>query len=205
VLGAGTNQLHLVLTITEGSNGGYAGQLNSIDQGAILPMDSVTVQATKVHFEVKAVGGDYQGVLNVTHSGADAAREFQKMLDHLGVDPVSPYISLAYLGLARADNLMGEKTKSLKEYEHFFQLWKDADNNIPILQVARREYSALSHSAGGTAGLPESDGMGVIRFRQQDLREMRSLTAVSAEGQKRDLTDSEMNELLTVHRLHLVW
>ena len=146
--------MHLVLTITEGSNGGYAGQLNSIDQGAILPMDSVTVQATKVHFEVKAVGGDYQGVLNVTHSGADAAREFEKILDHLGVDPVSPYISLAHLGLARADNLMGEKTKSLKEYEYFFQLWKDADNNIPILQVARREYSALSHSAGGTAGLP---------------------------------------------------
>jgi DNA-binding winged helix-turn-helix (wHTH) protein/Flp pilus assembly protein TadD len=88
----------------------------------------------------------------MSHSGADAAREFQKMLDHLGVDPVSPYISLAYLGLARADNLMGEKTNSLKEYEHFFQLWKDADNNIPILQVSRREYLALSHSAGGTAG-----------------------------------------------------
>ncbi len=87
----------------------------------------------------------------VSHSGADAAREFQKMLDHLGVDPVSPYISLAHLGLARADNLTGEKTKSLKEYEHFFQLWKDADNNIPILQVARREYLVLSHLRG-TAG-----------------------------------------------------
>jgi len=81
-------------------------------------------------------------------SGADAAREFQKILDHLGVDPVSPYISLAHLGLARADNLMGEKTKSLKEYEHFLQLWKNADNDIPILQTARREYLALSHSQG---------------------------------------------------------
>ena len=77
-------------------------------------------------------------------SGADAAREFQKILDHVGVDPVSPYISLAHLGLARADNLMGEKTKSLKEYEHFFQLWKNADNDIPILQTARREYLHLN-------------------------------------------------------------
>ena len=85
-----------------------------------------------------------------SHSGADAAREFQKMLDHLGVDPVSPYISLAYLGLARADNLMGEKTNSLKEYEHFFQLWKNADNDIPILQMAHREYRALSRLAGPT-------------------------------------------------------
>lgn len=78
-----------------------------------------------------------------SNSGADAAKEFQKMLDHVGVDPVSPYISLAHLGLARADNLTGEKTKSLKEYERFFQLWKNADNDIPILQMARREYLAV--------------------------------------------------------------
>lgn len=82
-----------------------------------------------------------------SNSGADAAREFQKMLDHRGVDPLSPYLSLAYLGLARADNLMGEKIDSLKAYEHFFELWKNADSDIPILQVARREYLALSHSA----------------------------------------------------------
>jgi DNA-binding winged helix-turn-helix (wHTH) protein len=85
-----------------------------------------------------------------SHSGADAAKEFQKMLDHRGVDPVSPYISLAYLGLARADDLVGKKTESLQAYEHFFQLWKNADNDIPILQAAHREYLILSHS-GGTA------------------------------------------------------
>ncbi len=82
-----------------------------------------------------------------SNSGADAAKEFQKMLDHRGVDPLSPYLSLAYLGLARADNLMGKKIDSLKAYEHFLELWKNADNDVPILQVARREYLALSHSA----------------------------------------------------------
>lgn len=82
-----------------------------------------------------------------SNSGADAAREFQKMLDHRGVDPLSPYLSLAYLGLARADNLMGKKMDSFKAYEHFLELWKNADSDIPILQVARREYLALSHSA----------------------------------------------------------
>ena len=87
-----------------------------------------------------------------SHSGADAAREFQKMLDHRGVDPVSPYMSLAYLGLARADNLRGEKADSLKAYEHFFQLWKDADNDVPPLQAAQREYLVLSHSRGMARG-----------------------------------------------------
>ena len=80
-------------------------------------------------------------------SGADAAREFQKMLDHRGVDPLSPYLSLAYLGLARANLLMGKKIDSLKAYQHFLELWKNADSDVPILQAARREHSALSHSA----------------------------------------------------------
>jgi hypothetical protein len=84
-----------------------------------------------------------------SNSGADAAREFWKMLDHRGVDPLSPYVSLAYLGLARAENLMGKKIDSLKVYEHFLELWKNADSDIPILHVARREYLALSHSAAG--------------------------------------------------------
>lgn len=82
-----------------------------------------------------------------SNSGADAAREFQKILDHRGVDPLSPYVSLAYLGLARAENLMGKKIDSLKAYEHFLELWKNADSDIPILRMARREYLALSHSA----------------------------------------------------------
>lgn len=64
VLGAGANQLHIVLQITRLPSGEYTGQLNSVDQGATLPMDSVTLQGTAVHFEVKPVGGVYQGMLN---------------------------------------------------------------------------------------------------------------------------------------------
>lgn len=61
---------------------------------------------------------------------------------------------------------------------------------------------------GATCGpvqAPESSALGVIRFRQQDLRETRSLTLVNAEGKHRKLTESEMNELLTEHRIRLVW
>lgn len=83
-----------------------------------------------------------------SRSGASAAKEFQKMLDHVGVDPVSPYLSLAHLGLARANNMMGNRADSLKEYERFSQLWKNADNDIPILQAARHEYLVLSQTQG---------------------------------------------------------
>lgn len=63
-LGSGAAQLHLILTITRLSSGEYAGQINSVDQGAVLPVDGLSVQGGSVRFEVKAVGGVYEGNLN---------------------------------------------------------------------------------------------------------------------------------------------
>jgi hypothetical protein len=66
-------------------------------------------------------------------------------------------------------------------------------------------FDGCGTGCGPLVGSPESDGQGVMRFRQQDLREKWSLTLVNAAGQERRLTDSEMNKLLTTHQLHLVW
>ncbi len=57
----------------------------------------------------------------------------------------------------------------------------------------------------GPIGAPESDASGTIRFREEDLRGMRSLTVVSQQGKERDLTDSEMHELLSTYELNLRW
>jgi len=75
--------------------------------------------------------------------GADAAAEFQKILDHKGWQPTSPLYSLARLGLARAAALTGDTARARQAYQDFFVLWKDADPDIPILQEARREYEKL--------------------------------------------------------------
>lgn len=63
-LGEGAAKLHLVLTITKSANGEFSGELNSVDQGATLPMDNIILKADLVRFEVKAVGGLYEGKLN---------------------------------------------------------------------------------------------------------------------------------------------
>ncbi|MDQ3754404.1 MAG: winged helix-turn-helix domain-containing protein [Acidobacteriota bacterium] len=76
-------------------------------------------------------------------AGAEALAEFQKILDHRGWDPLSPFYPLAHIGLARAAALTGDTAKSRKAYEDFFALWKDADPDIPILQEAKREYEKL--------------------------------------------------------------
>ena len=75
--------------------------------------------------------------------GAEAAAEFQKILDHRGWDPISFLYPLAHLGLARAAALTGDTAKSRTEYQDFLALWKDADPDLPILIEARKEYAGL--------------------------------------------------------------
>ena len=77
------------------------------------------------------------------HQGAEAATEFQKLLDHHGILFADPVVTMARLQLGRAFVLAGDKTKAKSAYEHFLTLWKDADPDIPILKQAKAEYAKL--------------------------------------------------------------
>jgi serine/threonine protein kinase len=72
--------------------------------------------------------------------GAEAAAEFQKILDNRGQASLSPLYSLAKLGLARAWDAAGDASKSFKARADFFAAWMDADPDLPILIEAKREY-----------------------------------------------------------------
>jgi Tfp pilus assembly protein PilF len=76
-------------------------------------------------------------------NGAQAAAEFQKIIDDRGWDTLSPLWPLAHLGLARALTLQGDVAKSRQTYEQFFQLWTSADRDVPLLIEAKREYARL--------------------------------------------------------------
>jgi len=67
----------------------------------------------------------------------EAAQEFDKILNFRGESPLSSLYPLAQLGKARA-------TKDKAEYEKFFELWKDADKDMPALIAARSEADALA-------------------------------------------------------------
>jgi DNA-binding winged helix-turn-helix (wHTH) protein/tetratricopeptide (TPR) repeat protein len=83
------------------------------------------------------------------HKGLEAAAEFQKILDHKGVSwgmrnpSWGMYYSISYVGLARASVLAGDSAKARKSFQDFFALWKDADQNLPILIEAKKDYAAL--------------------------------------------------------------
>jgi len=90
--------------------------------------------------------------------GAEAAAEFQKIVDHKGANWgatwVHPYwgqfYSLSYLGMARGFALASDTAKAGKAFEDFFVLWKDADPDIPILKQAKAEFAKLQPPTGAT-------------------------------------------------------
>lgn len=76
--------------------------------------------------------------------GAEAAVEFQKILDHRGQAPLSVLHPLAHLGLARAAAMNGDAPKARQAYQDFFALWKDADADLPLLIKAKKEYEKVT-------------------------------------------------------------
>ena len=78
-----------------------------------------------------------------SHNGAGAAGEFQKIIDHRGIVLNFPLGALAHLQLGRAYVLTGDTAKAKAAYQDFFNVWKDADPDIPILKEAKAEYAKL--------------------------------------------------------------
>jgi tetratricopeptide (TPR) repeat protein len=79
----------------------------------------------------------------LAHNGRAAVAEFQKLLDHRGI--VGNFVtgSLAHLQIGRAYAMAGDPAKAKAAYKDFFNVWKDADSDIPILKEAKAEYARL--------------------------------------------------------------
>jgi eukaryotic-like serine/threonine-protein kinase len=74
--------------------------------------------------------------------GAEASAEFQKILDRRGAN-WGPLYPLSYIGVARGAALAGATAGARKAYETFFELWKDAHPDVPVLIQARKEFAGL--------------------------------------------------------------
>ncbi|MGE5324946.1 MAG: hypothetical protein ACM3SW_18915, partial [Actinomycetota bacterium] len=68
-LNAGVAQLHVVLHISKGDNGGYKATMDSVDQGANgIPINSISVKDSQLSFASDAVHGTYEGKINADAS-----------------------------------------------------------------------------------------------------------------------------------------
>lgn len=74
---------------------------------------------------------------------AEAAAEFQKILNHRGLVGLDPIGALAHLQLGRVFVLSGDKIKAKAAYEAFLAIWTEPDSDAPILKSAKAEYARL--------------------------------------------------------------
>ena len=120
------------------------------------PADSVERLQIALRYELASNGLNFNFYLGGLHSAyvrgealfalhryAEAAAEFQKILDHRGIVGADPIGALAHLHLGRAYTSSGDNAKAKSGYEEFLTLWKHADSDIPILQQAKAEYAKL--------------------------------------------------------------
>jgi dipeptidyl aminopeptidase/acylaminoacyl peptidase len=63
-LEAGGTKLRLALTVTKSDAGAFAAKLDSLDQGATIPVDTITVTIDAVRLEMTSVEAVFEGVLN---------------------------------------------------------------------------------------------------------------------------------------------
>jgi tetratricopeptide (TPR) repeat protein/predicted Ser/Thr protein kinase len=117
------------------------------------PAASVELLASASPYERSYIDASYfRGLAYLRlHKGAEAAAEFHKIVDHKGASWgatwVHPnwglYYSQSNLGLARAYSLAGDTANARRAFQDFFELWKDADADSPLLADARKEYAKL--------------------------------------------------------------
>ncbi|PYT89672.1 MAG: hypothetical protein DMG41_07280 [Acidobacteria bacterium] len=75
--------------------------------------------------------------------GELALAEFHKLADNRGVVGNCWSGALAWLGQARAQAIAGSANAARNSYQRFFDLWKTADPDLPILKLARAEFAKL--------------------------------------------------------------
>jgi eukaryotic-like serine/threonine-protein kinase len=132
--------------------------LDSFIQSVNAPMIRATLEMNQGHgekaVELMKAAEPYDGfnsesiytrgsALLMAGRGADAAHEFQRILNFKNATPQDPIVSFAQLGLARAYASQGDSAKARAAYQDFFSLWKDADADVPLLQQAKAEYAKL--------------------------------------------------------------
>ena len=94
---------------------------------------------------------------------AEAAGEFQRILDHRSVVLVDPMDAMARLQLARALALSGDTVRARGVYADLLTLWKHADPGIRVIEEARAEGRAdLARAVGVTLQRSSRPGLLVV-------------------------------------------
>ena len=63
-LGTGPGKLRVLVSFTKSPDGSFKGSLESVDQAVTFAISKISLENNAVHFELKDIGGVYQGTLS---------------------------------------------------------------------------------------------------------------------------------------------
>ena len=108
------------------------------------PQQAISILEPSVPFEGSTFGAAYlRGDAYLALGKPELAQaEFQKITEHIYVDPLSNEYPLALLASARAYVLQNQPDKANEQFERLFDLWKNADADWPLLAAAQAEYDS---------------------------------------------------------------
>jgi hypothetical protein len=115
------------------------------------------------------------------------------------------YAIRAYLTTGGDQEITLRESWSLPEYDYLLTI--HAPDSKPIEGVAGEAclWDVGCGASCGPIGNAASDSAGVLHFRTEDLRAMRTIRLVDAQGKVRNLDNEEMRTLLTAHESTIVW
>jgi DNA-binding winged helix-turn-helix (wHTH) protein/cytochrome c-type biogenesis protein CcmH/NrfG/predicted negative regulator of RcsB-dependent stress response len=96
-------------------------------------------------YQMRDYGVPYQRARIEAEAGMldQAAADYRLILANQGIGSIWPDYTLTHLRLARVLAEQKQPDEARRQYQTFFDAWKDADANLPLLLAARSEYARL--------------------------------------------------------------
>jgi DNA-binding winged helix-turn-helix (wHTH) protein/Flp pilus assembly protein TadD/predicted negative regulator of RcsB-dependent stress response len=110
------------------------------------PAEAVQELEPARKYQMRDIGVPYQRARAEAEAGMldQAAQDYRLILANPGINTIWPDRSLAHLQLARVLVLQQKQDEARAEYRAFFDLWKDADPQVPLLVQAKYEFAKLN-------------------------------------------------------------
>ena len=127
---------------------------SAIQRARRNPRDTVDLLSPVTQFPNVSIFYNRARAYMAAGDQAKAIADFRTVIDNRGWAGWELYEPLSQLGLAQAYAKQGDNDLSRRAYDDFFNTWKDADPDIPILVQAKSEYKKLTATASATTSAP---------------------------------------------------
>ncbi len=152
-------------------------------------------------------GTDAQGEIFVVATNSQLALAHRYFVQEAGGVASVGFGLKTDLVIGREQEITVKQLWSLPQYEYVLHI-RSASNEP--LAGAHLSACLFDWPCGAGCGLlptggGETDASGTIRFRSEDLRRIGRITVIDEAGKERNLSNSELRELLSTRRLNMVW